>query len=157
MRILMACDHGAWELKERLLAWFAAQPEHQVLDLGVYSGESVDYPDYAERLCRALLDGQAERGVLMCGTGLGIAMAANRFPGIRAALCHDEFTARLSRQHNDANVLVMGGRTTTPAVAEAMLDVWLATPFEGGRHQRRIDKLDALPGVSTPSSRESAS
>ena len=144
MRIVLACDHGALELKNLLLERLRAREGVSVIDLGVTDGASVDYPDYAARLCRALLAGEADRGVLLCGTGLGMSMAANRFPGIRAALCHDEYTARLSRQHNDANVLVLGGRVTGPAVAAAMLDVWLEEPFEGGRHQRRIDRMDNL-------------
>ncbi|MBF0286050.1 MAG: ribose 5-phosphate isomerase B [Magnetococcales bacterium] len=142
MRILLACDHGAWELKNHLRQWLKRQTGVEVVDLGVDGPESVDYPDCAAKLCRALLAGEGDRGVLMCGTGLGVSIAANRFPGIRAALCHDETTARLSRQHNDANVLVMGGRTTGPLVAERMLAVWLETPFEGGRHARRIALLE---------------
>ena len=142
MRILVACDHGALELKKCLLTWLNAQDGITVTDLGVSKAQSVDYPDYAGELCRLLLAGKADRGVLLCGTGLGMSIAANRFSGIRAAMCHDEYTARLSRQHNDANVLVLGGRVTGPAVAEAMLDLWLKEPFEGGRHQRRIDKIE---------------
>lgn len=144
MRILIGCDHGAYGLKEQLLARLRAMPGVEVVNLGTDGPESVDYPDYADRLCRALLAGEGERGILLCGTGIGISMAANRYPGIRAALCHDELDARLSRQHNDANVLVLGGRTTGPAVAEAVLAVWLATPFEGGRHQRRIERIEEL-------------
>lgn len=144
MRILLACDHGAYELKEHLRGLLAARSGVTVLNLGVDGPASVDYPEYADRLCRALLAGEAERGILLCGTGLGMSIAANRYTGIRAALCHDECSARLSRQHNDANVLVLGGRTTGPLVAEGIVEVWLATPFEGGRHQRRLDLLEAL-------------
>lgn len=146
MRILIACDHGAYHLKEELRQRLAGNPAVTVTNLGVDSPDSVDYPDQAARLCRALLAGEGDRGILLCGTGIGISMAANRFPGIRAALCHDECTARLSRQHNDANVLVLGGRTTGPAVAAGILSVWLETPFDGGRHQRRIEKLDRMAG-----------
>jgi ribose 5-phosphate isomerase B len=144
MRILIACDHGAYPLKETVRHQLEQLPGLHVVNLGVDSTTSVDYPDQANALCRALLAGAGERGILLCGTGIGIAMAANRFPGIRAALCHDEYTARLARQHNDANVLVLGGRTTGPAVAEAIVTTWLETPFEGGRHARRIAKLDTL-------------
>ncbi|MBF0427123.1 MAG: ribose 5-phosphate isomerase B [Magnetococcales bacterium] len=141
MRILVACDHGAFELKQQVVSYLQ-QRGHEVIDLGTNGTQSVDYPDFAGKLCRALLAGTGERGVLMCGTGIGISIAANRFPGIRAALCHDELTARLSRLHNDANVLVMGGRTTGPATADAILAAWLKTPFEGGRHQRRLASLE---------------
>ncbi len=141
MRVLFACDHGAYALKEVLVRFLGGKHGYEVVDLGVYSTESVDYPDQATLLCDALAAGQGDRGVLMCGTGIGVSMVANRYPGIRAALCHDEYTARLSREHNNANVLVLGGRTTGVAVAEAILMVWLATAFEGGRHQRRIDKF----------------
>ncbi|MBF0369560.1 MAG: ribose 5-phosphate isomerase B [Magnetococcales bacterium] len=141
MRILVACDHGAWELKAALVEQMRGQGV-EVVDLGVDGAQSVDYGDYAKKLCQALLNGEGERGLLLCGTGLGMSMAANRFSGIRAALCHDDYTARMSRRHNDANVLVLGGRVTGPAVAEEILKVWLAEPFDGGRHQRRIDKLE---------------
>ncbi|MBF0158772.1 MAG: ribose 5-phosphate isomerase B [Magnetococcales bacterium] len=141
MRILIACDHGGYVLKQLLMEQLQHHG-HEVIDLGTDGPESVDYPDYAHRLCRALLDGMADRGILLCGTGIGVSIAANRHAGIRAALCHDESTARLSRQHNDANVLVMGGRTTGPATAQAMMMVWLATAFEGGRHQRRLELIE---------------
>lgn len=144
MKLLVGCDHGAFDLKQLLLERLARHPEVTVEDLGCHGRESVDYPDYAALVCQGILEGRGERGLLLCGSGIGISMAANRYPGIRAALCHDETTARLSRQHNDANVLVMGGRTTGPDVAVAILDLWLTTPFDGGRHQRRIDKLDTL-------------
>ena len=147
MVIAIACDHGGTLLKQQLMEQLHGMPGLEVLDLGVDGVESVDYPDYAKQLCTAVLAGQAERGILVCGTGLGMSMAANRYPGIRAALCHDELTARLSRQHNNANVLVLGGRVTGSAVAAAMLEVWLQEPFAGGRHQRRIDLLDHNLGL----------
>ncbi|MEO5354137.1 MAG: ribose 5-phosphate isomerase B [Magnetococcus sp. XQGC-1] len=142
MVIAIASDHGGTDLKRQLVEQLQAKEGVQVLDLGTHGTESVDYPEYARRVCIALLSGEAQRGILLCGTGLGISMAANRYPGIRAALCHDEYTARLSRRHNDANVLVLGGRLLGSALAAAMLDLWLTEPFEGGRHQRRIDMLD---------------
>lgn len=144
MRLLVGCDHGALEMKTLLLERLARHPEIGVEDLGCHTPDSVDYPDYAALVCRGILEGRGDRGLLMCGSGIGISMAANRYAGIRAALCHDETTARLSRQHNDANVLVLGGRTTGLEVAAAILEIWLTTPFDGGRHQRRIDKLDTL-------------
>ncbi|MBF0435328.1 MAG: ribose 5-phosphate isomerase B [Magnetococcales bacterium] len=142
--LIIACDHGAWELKKALVEHAQIDLQLEVRDLGVNGPDSVDYPGYAAQLCQRILRGEAKRGVLLCGTGLGMTMAANRFKGIRAALCHDEYTARMSRRHNDANVLVLGGRVLGPRVAMGILDVWLAEPFDGGRHQRRIDVLDAL-------------
>jgi ribose 5-phosphate isomerase B len=142
MVIAIASDHGGTDLKRQLVEQLQAKPGVQVLDLGTHGTESVDYPEYARRVCTSLLTGEADRGILLCGTGLGISMAANRYPGIRAALCHDELTARLSRRHNDANVLVLGGRLLGSALAAAILDLWLTEPFDGGRHQRRIDMLD---------------
>lgn len=147
MRILVACDHGAYELKQHLVDFLKNRADVTVINLGVDGPESVDYPDYAQRLCEKLLAGEGDRGMLLCGTGIGISIAANRFRGIRAALCHDEFTARMARQHNDANVLVLGGRTTGPALAEAILETWLDTAFEGARHQRRLDKIEALSSL----------
>ena len=142
MRIVIASDHGGFNLKQKLMEQLRNKPDIEVVDLGVDNLESVDYPEYAKRLCTTLLAGQAQRGILICGTGLGMSIAANRYPGIRAALCHDEYTARLSRQHNDANVLVLGDRVIGTAVAAAILDLWLEEPFAGGRHQRRIRMLD---------------
>lgn len=142
MVIAIANDHGGTPLKQLLLEQMEHDPDLELLDLGCTDGESVDYPEYAKRVCAALLSGEAQRGILICGTGLGMSMAANRYPGIRAALCHDEFTARLSRRHNDANILVLGGRTTGGPVAVAILELWLKEPFEGGRHQRRINQMD---------------
>jgi ribose 5-phosphate isomerase B len=142
MVIAIANDHGGTELKRYLVEQLQGREGIRIVDLGVADLQSVDYPAYAQQVCAALRSGAAERGILICGTGLGMSMAANRFPGIRAALCHDEFTARLSRQHNDANVLVLGGRVTGAALAAAILEVWLATSFEGGRHQRRIELMD---------------
>ena len=144
MRIVIACDHGGLHLKQQLVAQLQNKADMDVVDLGVHNTDSVDYPEYAKRVCTTLLAGQAQRGILICGTGLGMSMAANRFPGIRAALCHDEFTARLSRRHNDANVLVLGDRVTGTAVAAAILDLWLNEPFDGDRHERRIHSLDKL-------------
>ncbi|MBF0611155.1 MAG: ribose 5-phosphate isomerase B [Magnetococcales bacterium] len=145
MKLLVACDHGGFTLKDELLHYLKQRDDVTLINLGVDSADSVDYPAMAARLCTALLAGEGERGLLLCGTGIGISMAANRFPGIRAALCHDETTARLSREHNDANILVLGGRTTGYETARAILDIWLTTPFAGGRHLRRIQQLDLLP------------
>ena len=145
MRILIASDHAGFDLKQLLTA-HARAGGHEVADLGPAGTDSVDYPDYAHRLAGRLLAGEGEFGVLVCGTGIGMSITANRHRGVRAALCHDAFTAELARRHNDANVLCMGGRTTGPGVAVQMLDIFLATPFEGGRHQRRVDKIEAKTG-----------
>jgi ribose 5-phosphate isomerase B len=140
--IALAADHGGFELKAFLAQHLRAKG-YDVLDLGTHSLDAVDYPDIAEVIVGAICSGKAARGVLMCGTGIGVSIAANRNPDIRAALCHDVTTARLSRQHNDANVLILGGRTTGPETAKDCLDVFLATAFEGGRHARRVGKLGA--------------
>jgi ribose 5-phosphate isomerase B len=140
--IALAADHGGFELKGVLAEHLRAKG-YAVLDLGTHSLEAVDYPEIAEAIVDAIRAGRASRGVLMCGTGIGASIAANRNPEIRAALCHDVTTARLSRQHNDANILVLGGRTTGPETAKDCLDVFLATSFEGGRHARRVGKLGA--------------
>jgi ribose 5-phosphate isomerase B len=138
--IALAADHGGFELK-RALASLLRQKGYEVVDLGTDSAEAVDYPDYAEKLAEAIGSGQATRGVLMCGSGIGMAIAANRHPGIRAALVHDLETARLAREHNDANVLVLGGRLVARDLAERILETFLSTAFEGGRHARRVRKL----------------
>lgn len=138
--IALASDHGGVELK----AVLKAEAEHlgfSTLDLGTDGPDSVDYPDFAQAMAAALKDGRASRGVLLCGTGIGISIAANRFGHVRAALVHDAYGARMARQHNDANVLVLGGRTMGSEIAKECLSIFLATPFEGGRHQRRIAKL----------------
>ena len=136
--IAIASDHAGFELKQ-FLARELENEGYQVLDLGTHSKESVDYPAYAEAMAETLSSRRARRGVLLCGTGIGVSIAANRHAGIRAALCHDVETARLSRQHNDANVLALGGRLTDPGTAKEILRTFLETEFEqGGRHQRRV-------------------
>ena len=143
--LLVASDHAGFELKEKLkkeLDRLAVPYE----DLGTRSPASVDYPDYARKVALAVSRGEAERGLLVCGTGQGMAMAANRYRGVRAALPFDEQTARLSREHNDANVLTLGGRTLDHEQAARILAAWLETPFLGRRHQRRVEKLDRSGG-----------
>ena len=141
--IALAADHGGFELKN-LLAEKLAEWGYEPLDLGTYSTDSVDYPDMAAKMADAIKAGKAERGVLVCGTGIGISIAANRFPFIRAALIHDAFGARLCREHNSANVIVFGGRTTGIEVAYDCLNIFLNTQFAGGRHARRVEKLSRL-------------
>ncbi|MFD2234265.1 ribose 5-phosphate isomerase B [Phaeospirillum tilakii] len=138
--LALASDHGGFEMKALLAADLPALG-WAALDLGTDGPGSVDYPDFALALARALKEGRAERGLLVCGTGIGISIAANRHAHIRAALVHDGFGARMARQHNDANVLVLGGRTTGPEIARECLRIFLETPFEGGRHARRVAKL----------------
>lgn len=138
--VALAADHAGLDLK-RVLGEALRERGLAVLDLGTDSPQSVDYPDFAARLAEALKDGRAARGVAICGSGIGISIAANRYPWVRAALCHDVTSARLARRHNDANVLALGSRTTSEAVARDCLDAFLDSDFEGGRHQRRIDKL----------------
>ncbi|HET8577450.1 MAG TPA: ribose 5-phosphate isomerase B [Methylomirabilota bacterium] len=141
--IALGADHAGFELKEALKGWLIDRG-YQVLDLGTHGSESVDYPDYAAQVAEAVAVGKVERGVLVCGTGIGMAMTANKVSGIRAALCSDLYTARMSREHNDANVLTLGGRLMEPDTAVEILELWLATEFAGGRHARRLDKLADL-------------
>ncbi|MFC7050368.1 ribose 5-phosphate isomerase B [Emcibacter nanhaiensis] len=138
--IVLASDHGGFDLKE-ILKEMLEEMGFDALDLGCHSPESVDYPDYAHALADVIAGGRATRGLLVCGSGIGISIAANRHSHIRAALVHDGLTARLCREHNDANVLVLGGRTTGVDVARDCLKIFLKTPFEGGRHERRIGKM----------------
>ncbi|MEY4681495.1 MAG: ribose 5-phosphate isomerase B [Alphaproteobacteria bacterium] len=138
--IAIACDHAGLALKADL-ADALREAGHAVLDLGTDGPASVDYPDFAHAMAAALADGRAARGILICGTGIGISIAANRHAHVRAALCHDVTTARLCREHNDANVLVLGARTTGIEIARDCLRAFLGTGFAGGRHQRRIDKM----------------
>jgi ribose 5-phosphate isomerase B len=139
--IVIASDHAGVELKARIVQ-ILSESGHEVRDLGPADATSVDYPDFAHLVASAVSAGEAERGILICGTGIGMSMAANRHPGVRAALCHDAFTAEMARLHNDANVLCIGGRTTGIGVAEQIVQLFLDTPFEGGRHQRRVDKIE---------------
>ena len=140
MKISIACDHGAFELKERLKAHLAEQG-HQVADCGTHSADSCDYPDFGIAAAKLVADGTCERGVVLCTTGIGMSMAANKVKGVRCALCHEPLSAEMTRRHNDANVLAMGAGVTGGNLAERILDVFLSTEFEGGRHQRRIDKM----------------
>lgn len=138
--VAIAADHAGFELKGELKQELAAMG-FEVLDLGTVSEDSVDYPDFADALAEALDSGRVGRGVLVCGSGIGIAMAANRHKGVRAAPCRDVTAARLSRQHNDANVLALGARLVGVEVAKECLRTFFSTEFEGGRHQRRVDKM----------------
>lgn len=144
--IALGADHAGFELKQDVKAWLS-EHGHRVIDFGTHSTDSVDYPDFAALVARAVQAGDAGRGVLVCGSGIGMAMAANKVAGVRAAVAGDAATARLSRQHNDANVLALGARTLAPAEARLIVAAWLETPFEGGRHARRVGKLAELDGA----------
>lgn len=148
-RIAVASDHAGFPLKEALKADLAAW-SYEIVDLGAAGLDSVDYPDFGYAMARALRDGHADRGVLICGSGIGISIAANRFPDVRAALVHDALGARLARQHNDANVVCFGGRTIGADVARDCLRIFLETDFEGGRHVRRIEKLSQPEPAEPP-------
>ena len=141
--IALGADHAGFQVKEALKAWLIEQG-YEVVDYGTHSPESVDYPDYAAQVAEAVADQKVERGVLVCGTGIGMAITANKVDGVRAALCSDLYTARASREHNDANVLALGGRLMGPEMALDILRMWLATDFAGGRHRRRVDKIADL-------------
>ena len=138
--IAIACDHGGYDLKTQLVPMLLASGL-KVLDLGTNGPEATDYPEFGYAMAAAIIGGKTSRGVLCCGTGIGISIAANRHPEVRAALIHDALGAKLCRQHNDANVICFGGRTTGPDVALNCLEIFLKTQFEGGRHERRVDKL----------------
>jgi ribose 5-phosphate isomerase B len=143
MQIGVACDHGGFELKEELKAFLKSMGIDSV-DMGSFNEESVDYPDFGILVAEKVSRGELERGILICGTGVGMSIVANKFPGVRAALANDLYTSRCSREHNDANILVMGGRVVGGELAKEIARVWFSTPFAGGRHQRRIDKIKAL-------------
>jgi len=142
-RIALGADHAGLALKDRIREYLVRQG-YEVEDAGTHSPERVDYPDFGEQVARRVAGGQARFGVLVCGTGLGMEIVANKIPGIRAALCSDTLTAYFARAHNDANVLALGGRLVDEATAQKILDTWLSTPFEGGRHQRRIEKINLI-------------
>ncbi|MGI8777289.1 MAG: ribose 5-phosphate isomerase B [Acidimicrobiales bacterium] len=143
MRVAVASDHAGYRLKTVVAEWLAEQG-HEVVDLGTDSEESVDYPSFCAAAARAVVSGDASLGVVIGGSGQGEAIAANKVRGARAALCHDEWTARLARQHNDANVLSLGARLLADAYALVILEVFLTTDYDGGRHQTRIDQLRAI-------------
>lgn len=145
-KIALGSDHAGFEAKERAKQSLASLGA-EVVDVGTTGSESVDYPDYGAAVGRAVARGEAERGVLICGSGIGIAIAANKIAGVRAAVCWNEETARLARQHNDANVLCIGARFIEPDLAARMIRAFLETDFEGGRHQQRVDKLTKLDEV----------
>lgn len=148
-RIAVGCDHGGLELKHALVSCLEGWGWY-VLDQGCHSEDSVDYPDYAFAVTSKVTDGEVELGLLVCGTGIGMCIAANKVPGIRAALCSETYSAEMARKHNDANVLCIGGRVVGVELAQAVLAAFLQASFEGGRHQRRLDKINQVDGTPPP-------
>jgi len=144
MRIAIGCDHRGLDLKQYVIK-LIAEAGYSYEDFGSYTADPVDYPDIAQKVAEAVAKDDFERGILICNTGIGMSIAANKVRGIRAALCHDAFSAQRARQHNDANVLCLGGEAGQDAVRE-ILEAFLGTDFEGGRHQRRLDKIKAMEG-----------
>lgn len=147
MKLVIGCDHAAYGLKE-VIKSYLIEKGFEVEDMGAFSRDSVDYPQIGRQVAAGVSEGRYDRGILLCGTGLGMSMVANRFSHVRAALCNDLFSASMSRRHNDANILVLGGRVVGDVLALEILKTWLETPFEGGRHQRRLDLFDAVPAVT---------
>ena len=140
MKIAIGSDHGGYDLKE-LVVRFVTEIGQQAVDVGCFSFDSVDYPNFADKVCAKVRSGECDCGILICGTGIGMSIAANKHTGIRAALCHEAYTARMSREHNNANVLCMGGRVLGIEIALDVVKAWVETEFAGGRHQRRLDML----------------
>ena len=145
MKISIGSDHGGYALKQELIAYLQEQG-HEVKDFGCHDTSSCDYPDCGEAAARAVASGECERGIVVCTTGIGISISANKVKGIRCALCSEPYSAEMTRRHNDANMLALGAGFTAPMMAKRIVDVFLATPFEGGRHQRRVDKIAAIEG-----------
>ena len=145
MKISMGCDHGAYALKEHLKNWLTAQG-HEIVDCGTYSTDSCDYPVFGEAAARKVGSGECERGIVICTTGIGISIAANKVCGVRCALCSEPFSAEMTRRHNNANMLAMGAGLVGKNMAERIVETFLATEFEGGRHERRVNLLDAIEG-----------
>lgn len=143
MRLAIASDHGAFELKQEIVT-FLKEKKIEVEDLGTMNNDSVDYPDFAARVAEQVSSGRVDAGVLACGTGIGMSIAANKFKNVRAAVVSDEYTARMSKEHNNANILCLGGRVRKPGEAKRLVEIWLNTPFEGGRHARRLEKITAI-------------
>lgn len=143
MKIAIAGDHGGFALKEKIAAYLE-EAGYEIENLGTYSEDSVDYPEYGKKCAEAVVSGQADRGIVVCGTGIGISIAANKVHGARCALCTSVHMAEMTRRHNDANMLALGGRTTEEGLALEIVKTWLETEFEGGRHQRRVDMLDNM-------------
>lgn len=141
--LAIGCDHGGFELKNHIISYLKEQGV-EIKDFGTYDENSVDYPDIAKKVCASITSGECERGILVCGTGIGMSIAANKVKGIRAAMCTDVYSAKMTKQHNNTNVLCLGGRVTGRELAFMICDTWLNEEFMGGRHQNRIDKITAI-------------
>jgi ribose 5-phosphate isomerase B len=146
MKIGIGSDHGGFELKE-FIKEYLVEKGHHLEDYGTHSTASVDYPEFGEKVARAVAGGEVEVGIIFCGTGLGISMAANKVKGVRAAVVSEEYSARMARVHNDANVLAMGGRVVGKDLAKSIVDAYIEATFEGGRHQRRVDKIMKIENI----------
>lgn len=144
--IAIGSDHGGFELKKYVIEYLKGKGI-EVKDFGTYSEASIDYPDCAKPVCQSVLDGECEKGILICGTGIGISIAANKFKGIRAALCSDPFSAKMSKVHNNANIICLGGRVLGRELAFTIVDAWLSAEFEGGRHIDRINKIHDIENI----------
>jgi ribose 5-phosphate isomerase B len=147
MRIAVASDHRGFAIKSRILSMIG-ELGHQAVDLGTDSPESVDYPDFAAKVARSVGCGEVDRGILICGTGMGMCITANKFKGVRACTCHDDLTAEMSRRHNDANVLCLSADLLGDRLINRMIELWLKTEFEGGRHARRVEKIGQIEARS---------
>jgi ribose 5-phosphate isomerase B len=145
MTIAIGCDHAGIELKKEILS-LLQELQLECIDYGTDGPQSVDYPDFGEKVSEAVSAGKIEKGILICGTGIGMSIVANKFPGVRASLCNELFTAKMSRLHNDANILVLGGRIVGKDLAKEIVKTWVSTPFEGERHTRRLDKISHIEG-----------
>ena len=142
-KIAIASDHGGFDLKKNVISSLKNKGL-EIEDLGPSNTDSVDYPDYGVKIAHAILEQRVERGIVICGTGVGMSIVVNRFPGIRGTLCSDVYTAKMCREHNDSNILIMGGRVIRKDLALEIVGIWLKTNFEGGRHQRRLDKINQI-------------
>jgi ribose 5-phosphate isomerase B len=143
MRIAIGTDHRGFAIRSKVVD-LVRQLGHEAIDTGTFSPDSVDYPDIAAEVARKISHGEADRGILVCGTGLGMCIAANKFPGVRAAPCHDDLTAEMSRRHNDSNILCLSADLLGERLIDHMIEIWLNTPFEGGRHARRVEKITGI-------------
>jgi ribose 5-phosphate isomerase B len=143
MKYYIGADHAGIDIKAYVKELFEKRG-HEVVDLGPNTKDRVDYPDYASKVCKSVLEDEGSKGILICGSGIGMSMAANKFDGIRAALCHNEYSAKMAREHNDANVICLGERVSGFGMVEAIVDAWNDSSFEGGRHEGRVEKINAL-------------
>lgn len=141
MKIVLSCDHGGFQLKETIKEHLNNKTDYEIIDIGVYNTDSVDYPEFGKRAAEMVASEEVNKGIIVCGTGIGISIAANKVKGIRCALCTNEFMAKMSRMHNNANMLALGERVLGKGVALEIVDAWLSTEFEGGRHETRVNKL----------------